>query len=86
VYWWGSALEHQRKIWVSNRDREFSITPNFTIRLLRGCGYPKNIMRARTSILQPSKPLNGRTTIQNLPVVGGSTRYGKATMWGHRKN
>ncbi|MGV7223407.1 MAG: glycosyltransferase [Nitrospinales bacterium] len=47
VCWWGSAFEHQRKLWISNKDRDFFITPNFRIRALRGCGYHKNVSIAR---------------------------------------
>lgn len=47
VYWWGSAFEHQRKIWISDNDRLFDFKPSFIIRLLHGCGYRKNISIAR---------------------------------------
>lgn len=47
VYWWGSAFEHQRKIWISDKDRTFQVAPNFTIRVLCGIGYYKNISLAR---------------------------------------
>jgi glycosyltransferase involved in cell wall biosynthesis len=47
VYWWGSAFEHQRKIWISDKDSDFNVNPNFTICLLRGCGYRNNICIAR---------------------------------------
>jgi len=47
VLWWGSAFEHQRKLWISKKDRDFLVKPNFRIRVLRGCGYRKNVSIAR---------------------------------------
>ena len=47
VHWWGSAFEHQRKKWISDKDRDFHVAPNFTIHALYGCGYSKNISFAR---------------------------------------
>lgn len=43
VFWWGSAFEHQRKLWISKKDKDFFINPNFRIRVLKGCGYRKNV-------------------------------------------
>ena len=47
VYWWASAFEHQRKVMLSDRDRVFKVSQRFSIRVLRGCGYRKNISIAR---------------------------------------
>lgn len=47
VCWWGSAFEHQRKIWIANKDGDFHITPDFTVRVIRGCGYARNVSIAR---------------------------------------
>jgi glycosyltransferase involved in cell wall biosynthesis len=47
VYWWSSAFEHQRKIWLSEKDREFHFSPQLTLRVIRGCGYRGNISIAR---------------------------------------
>lgn len=47
VYWWGSAFEHQRKVWIADKDREFHVALNFTIGVLRGCGYRNNVSMAR---------------------------------------
>jgi glycosyltransferase involved in cell wall biosynthesis len=47
VYWWSSAFEHQRKIWLSEKDREFHFSPQLTLRVIRGCGYRENISIAR---------------------------------------
>ena len=43
VFWWASAFEHQRKVMVSKKDRNFDISERYTIRVLRGCKYHKNI-------------------------------------------
>ena len=32
VYWWSSAFEHQRKIWLSQKDRDFHFMPFLTLR------------------------------------------------------
>ncbi len=42
VYWWASAFEHQRKLWISRKDKEFRINSRYTIRTIRGIGYRKN--------------------------------------------
>jgi glycosyltransferase involved in cell wall biosynthesis len=47
VFWWGSAFEHQRKIWISKKYRNFNFGPKFNIRLLCGCGYRKNVSFSR---------------------------------------
>jgi len=45
--WWASAFEHQRKVMVSDRDRNFDISEGYTIRVLRGCRYRTNVSLAR---------------------------------------
>ena len=47
VLWWASAFEHQQKIMISKKDRTFDISERYTIRVLRGCKYRKNISLAR---------------------------------------
>jgi glycosyltransferase involved in cell wall biosynthesis len=47
VLWWTSAFEHQRKIWVVEKDREIVIQPNYKLYCIRGCGYKKNVSLAR---------------------------------------
>ena len=47
VFWWASAFEHQQKIMVSNKDRNFDISKRYSIRVLRGCKYRKNVSIAR---------------------------------------
>jgi len=47
VLWWASAYEHQRKAMIANNDRNFDISERYTIRVLRGCRYRKNISVAR---------------------------------------
>ena len=47
VFWWSSAFEHQRRVMISPNDRDFSVSERFTIRVLRGCGYRKNVSVAR---------------------------------------
>lgn len=47
VFWWASAFEHQRKIMVSDRDRNFDISGTYTIRTLRGLRYQKNFSFGR---------------------------------------
>jgi len=43
VYWWASAFEHQRKMWISDESKAFRLSENFTIHVLKGCGYKTNI-------------------------------------------
>ena len=47
LLWWGSAFEHQRKIWISDKDRDFQVTANYAIYVLRGLGYKNNISLIR---------------------------------------
>jgi len=47
VFWWAGAFEHQQKIMVSEKDRNFDISDRYAIRVLRGCRYRKNISIAR---------------------------------------
>jgi len=47
VFWWASAFEHQQKVMIARRDRNFYISDRYTIRVLRGCGYRKNVSIAR---------------------------------------
>lgn len=43
VLWWASAFEHQRKIMIFGKDASFAVSEAYTIRVLRGCRYHKNI-------------------------------------------
>ncbi len=47
VIWWASAFEHQRKAMIASRDRNFDIFERYTIRVLRGFRYRKNVSIAR---------------------------------------
>ena len=47
VLWWASAFEHQQKKMVSKKDRNFDISDGYTIRVLSGCKYRKNISLKR---------------------------------------
>ena len=47
VLWWASAYEHQRKAMIASRDRNFDIFERYTIRVLRGFRYRKNVSIAR---------------------------------------
>ena len=47
VFWWASAFEHQRKVMLSSSDRSFDVSKRYTIRVLSGCRYRKNISIAR---------------------------------------
>jgi len=47
VLWWASTFEHQRKVMISKRDRNFNIAERYTVRVLRGCRYRKNVSLAR---------------------------------------
>ena len=47
VFLWASTFEHQRKVMISPKDRDFYVSERFTIRVLRGCGYRKNVSIAR---------------------------------------
>lgn len=45
--WWASAFCHYKKSWVFNRDTEYELSPNITIKALKGCGYKKNFSFSR---------------------------------------
>lgn len=47
VLWWASAFEHQQKKMVSKNDKNFDISEKYTIRVLSGCKYQKNVSIAR---------------------------------------
>jgi len=47
VRWWASAFEHQRKVMIAKKDRNFNISERYTVRVLRGCRYRKNVSLAR---------------------------------------
>lgn len=47
VLWWASAFEHQQKRLIFERDKTFSVSPEFKIRALHGCGYHKNVSLGR---------------------------------------
>jgi glycosyltransferase involved in cell wall biosynthesis len=47
VFWWASAFNHQRKVMVSDRDRNFDVSKRYNIRVLRGCRYHTNVSVAR---------------------------------------
>jgi len=47
VFWWAGAFEHQQKIMLSEKDRNFDISERYIIRVLRGCKYRKNISLLR---------------------------------------
>ena len=47
VLWWASAFEHQRKVMLSKKDRNFNISERYTIRVLSGYRYRKNVSIAR---------------------------------------
>lgn len=43
VLWWASAFEHQRKTMLSRDDKNFKVSEKYTIRVLKGCKYQKNV-------------------------------------------
>ena len=47
VLWWASSFEHQQKVMLSSSDRSFYVSKRYTIRVLCGCGYRKNVSVAR---------------------------------------
>jgi glycosyltransferase involved in cell wall biosynthesis len=47
VLWWASAFEHQQKTMVSRKDRSFDVSDGYTIRVLSGYKYRKNISLSR---------------------------------------
>ena len=47
VLWFASGFEHQRKIWLTDQDQNFQIRPDYSIWVIRGTGYKKNISIAR---------------------------------------
>jgi glycosyltransferase involved in cell wall biosynthesis len=47
VVWWTSAFDHFRKRHIVPRDQTADLTPGLRIRMLRGCGYQRNLSVAR---------------------------------------
>jgi len=47
VLWWASAFEHQQKVMLSKKDGNFDISERYTIRILRGRRYRKNVSITR---------------------------------------
>src|ERR1022692_5212730 len=48
VIWWTSTFDHYRKEHICDEDdKTISLGDRFTVRLLRGCGYSRNIGFAR---------------------------------------
>jgi glycosyltransferase involved in cell wall biosynthesis len=47
ILWWASAFEHQQKKMISDRDTNFRVSERYNIRVLRGCGYKKNLSLMR---------------------------------------
>src|SRR5574341_243598 len=43
VLWWASAFDHLQKKWISKQETEVKISNNFTIKLLKGIGYKRNV-------------------------------------------
>lgn len=47
VFWWASAFEHQQKVIISKKDKNFGVSERYMIRVICGCGYHRNISLAR---------------------------------------
>lgn len=47
VLWWASAFDHLKKKWVFDKDSELSINNGLTLKVLKGCGYKRNISLSR---------------------------------------
>ena len=47
VTWWTSAFEHQRKEMFFDADQELSLPGGPVLRILRGCGYSRNVSLKR---------------------------------------
>ena len=47
VFWWTSAFNHQKKVMISSRDKNFDISEKYTIRALRGLKYKKHVSLTR---------------------------------------
>lgn len=47
VVWWTSTLNHAKKTFRATEDKDVSIYSNYTIRLLHGPGYKKNVSLQR---------------------------------------
>ena len=47
VFWWAGAFEHQQKVIISTKDKNFDVSERYVIRVLRGCGYRRNVSLAR---------------------------------------
>lgn len=75
IFWWASAFEHQRKVWISRRDKEFRINSRYTIRVIRGTGYKKNysLLRYLDHIVIAQKFRNQCTKIKTPDIIIAST-------------
>jgi glycosyltransferase involved in cell wall biosynthesis len=47
VLWWSSAFDHQKKQFISKKDKNYSISEKYTIRVLCGLKYQKNVSLTR---------------------------------------
>jgi glycosyltransferase involved in cell wall biosynthesis len=47
VFWWASAFDHQKKQLISTKDKNYSISERYAIRVLCGLNYRKNVSLAR---------------------------------------
>lgn len=75
IFWWASAFEHQRKVWISRRDKEFRINSRYTIRVIRGIGYKKNysLLRYLDHIVVAQKFRNQCWKIKTPDIIVAST-------------
>ena len=47
VVWWASAFDHYNKRFRSPRHATFALSDRLTLKMIRGCGYSKNVSIAR---------------------------------------
>ncbi|MCI5066695.1 glycosyltransferase family 4 protein [bacterium] len=47
VLWWTSSFDHFSKSWISSSDSTRSVNERYTIRMLKGSGYSKNVSLRR---------------------------------------
>jgi len=70
LLWWAGAFEHQRKIWVSESDRDFQVDSDYKIRVLHGTGYKKNISISRYfDHLMVARKFRAQSKQYNLPDI-----------------
>lgn len=89
VIWWASTFDHNKKVFRNNKATNITITDNYHIQLLHGCGYKKNasIRRFRHYAIEKKqfdklankmdKPDLIYVAIPNIDLACAAVKFGK---------